>query len=200
MSDILDVDVRRALRGRAPGRRRPGQVGRRRRAPALPRDLTMPRTRYGRPTGCAGAAQRRAYPRHRGAGHAADVGRHPQRRVPLLPGRRPGAPSRADRQRAGGEHHRRDGVDRRAGQIVVSDATAALLHPASLGLRRALAGRVLRSAPVLPDLAAARSGITRLDVRRLLPPRYVPICSRPPASPNTARSRSRSSSSPRPTR
>jgi len=37
-----------------------------------------------------------------------------------------------------------------AGQIVVSDATAALLHPASIGLR-VPGGWVLRSAPVLAD-------------------------------------------------
>ncbi len=56
-----------------------------------------------------------------------------------------------------------------AGQIVVSDATAALLHPASVGMR-VRGGRVLRSAPVLPDLAVPDGADHTVDVRRLLPP------------------------------
>ena len=55
------------------------------------------------------------------------------------------------------------------GRIVVSDATAALLHPTSLGLP-VRSGRVLRSAPVLPDLAPPDSADHAVDVRRLLPP------------------------------
>jgi class 3 adenylate cyclase/tetratricopeptide (TPR) repeat protein len=56
-----------------------------------------------------------------------------------------------------------------AGQIVVSDATAALLPPASLGVP-VRGGRVLRSAPVLPDLAVPDGADQAVDVRQLLPP------------------------------
>ena len=56
-----------------------------------------------------------------------------------------------------------------AGQIVVSDATAALLHPASLGAP-VHGGRVLRAAPVLPDLAVPDGADHAVDVRQLLPP------------------------------
>jgi len=55
-----------------------------------------------------------------------------------------------------------------AGQIVVSDATAALLHPASVGAP-ASGGRLLRSAPVLPDLAVVDESSDDVDVRMLLP-------------------------------
>jgi class 3 adenylate cyclase/tetratricopeptide (TPR) repeat protein len=56
-----------------------------------------------------------------------------------------------------------------AGQIVVSDATAALLLPASIGAP-VRGGRVLRSAPVLPDLAVPDDADQAVDVRQLLPP------------------------------
>jgi class 3 adenylate cyclase/tetratricopeptide (TPR) repeat protein len=57
-----------------------------------------------------------------------------------------------------------------AGQIVVSDATATLLHPASLGLP-VPGGRILRSAPVLADIPVtdASSG-PPVDVSHLLAP------------------------------
>ena len=55
-----------------------------------------------------------------------------------------------------------------AGQIVVSEATAAHLDPASVGLP-AGAGRILRSAPLLPDLETAEPR-TDADVGGLLPP------------------------------
>jgi len=56
-----------------------------------------------------------------------------------------------------------------AGQIIVSDATAALLHPTSVGMP-VRGGRVLRSAPLLPDLAVPDGADHAVDVRRLLPP------------------------------
>ncbi|HEY8828832.1 MAG TPA: adenylate/guanylate cyclase domain-containing protein [Jatrophihabitantaceae bacterium] len=55
-----------------------------------------------------------------------------------------------------------------AGQIVVSDATAALLHPASIGLRVS-GGWVLRSVPVLADLTVPEVTDDDIDVRPLLP-------------------------------
>lgn len=56
-----------------------------------------------------------------------------------------------------------------AGQIMVSDATAALLHPTSVGADMS-GGRLLRSAPVLPDLAVPDDADYDIDVRPLLPP------------------------------
>jgi class 3 adenylate cyclase/tetratricopeptide (TPR) repeat protein len=55
-----------------------------------------------------------------------------------------------------------------AGQIVVSAATAALLHPGSVG-RRVSDGFVLRSAPVLVDLAVPDVTDDDIDVQQLLP-------------------------------
>jgi class 3 adenylate cyclase/tetratricopeptide (TPR) repeat protein len=54
-----------------------------------------------------------------------------------------------------------------AGQIVVSEATAALLHPASIGAQIA-GGRLLRSAPVLEDLPVDDAP-GDVDVSLLLP-------------------------------
>jgi class 3 adenylate cyclase/tetratricopeptide (TPR) repeat protein len=54
-----------------------------------------------------------------------------------------------------------------AGQIVVSDATAALLHPASIGVPIA-GGRLLRSAPILDDLPIDDAP-DDVDVSLLLP-------------------------------
>lgn len=56
-----------------------------------------------------------------------------------------------------------------AGQIVVSDDTAALLHPSSLSAHRG-SGRVLRSAPLLPELEVSDVADQATDVRYLLPP------------------------------
>lgn len=56
-----------------------------------------------------------------------------------------------------------------AGQIMVSDATAALLHPTSVGADMS-GGRLLRSAPVLPDLAVPDGADDDIDVRPVLPP------------------------------
>jgi class 3 adenylate cyclase/tetratricopeptide (TPR) repeat protein len=55
-----------------------------------------------------------------------------------------------------------------AGQIVVSEATAALLHPASVGVAVS-GGRLLRSAPILADLPVLDQADDDLDLRPLLP-------------------------------
>ena len=56
-----------------------------------------------------------------------------------------------------------------AGEIVFSDATAALLLPASIGVP-VRGGRMLRSAPALPDLVVPDGADQAVDVRQLLPP------------------------------
>ncbi|MDT4937792.1 MAG: hypothetical protein QOG80_1463, partial [Pseudonocardiales bacterium] len=56
-----------------------------------------------------------------------------------------------------------------AGQIVVSDATAALLAPRLLGSPVA-GGRLLRGEPPLADLPAVPRGISGIDVGQVLPP------------------------------
>ncbi|TAM85721.1 MAG: tetratricopeptide repeat protein [Jatrophihabitans sp.] len=57
-----------------------------------------------------------------------------------------------------------------AGQIAVSDATAALL-PARLVGAAVGGGRLLRAEPELPDLHTAARAVGRADVGQLLPPR-----------------------------
>ena len=81
-----------------------------------------------------------------GLGHPADVGRDPQRRVRLLPGRRPAtctascwSAAPAPRTTAVME------AAASAGQIVVSPATAALLPPQPARTARCRARRLLRS-------------------------------------------------------
>ena len=195
-------DLRGAAGGRVRGRRRAGEVGRRRGAAALRGRRPRAARGAGGVPDAAGPARGRPDQRRRPARHAADVGGRPQRDLPLLPRRRPRAAtascSSAGRRRAARPRSRRSRT-RGRDRPQRGDRRAAASR---LARGRPRAGLPADGEPEVPDRSSRRPCHRRTGSTsgwHVSARRSASTCWPVAASPSTARSPWRSSSSPAPT-